>query len=316
MVSQIDIDIRRYTPSDKIIWNQFVSDSKNGTFLLNRDFMEYHSDRYTDHSLLFYHKNILLALLPANINDGILYSHQGLTYGGLILSSYTKITHVLAIFSALKKYLRAQNVTTLIYKPIPHIYHIQPAEEDLYALHQNGAKLIGRSISSAIVFDDAIGYSKLRLRGIKKAESQNFEIKENLDLSFFWDVLEENLKQKYNVRPTHTLSEIQFLQSKFPENIKLYEIWNNEVILAGCITFDSVSTRHLQYISASKIGKDKNALDLLLNRVILSSYNSFKCFDFGISTEKNGAYLNDGLISQKEGFGARAIVYDMYQLDL
>jgi hypothetical protein len=33
-------------------------------------------------------------------------------------------------------------------------------------------------------------------------------------------------------------------------------------------------------------------------------------FDFGTADECDGRYLNRGLIDQKEGFGARAVVHD------
>ena len=38
-------------------------------------------------------------------------------------------------------------------------------------------------------------------------------------------------------------------------------------------------------------------------------------FDFGISNEQGGRKLNRGLIDQKEGFGARAVVHDHYAID-
>ncbi len=46
--------------------------------------MDYHSDRFNDHSLVFTRKNRLIGLLPANIKDEALYSHGGLTFGGII----------------------------------------------------------------------------------------------------------------------------------------------------------------------------------------------------------------------------------------
>lgn len=316
MLSLINIDIKRYESKDKAIWDQFVSESKNGTFLIYRGFMEYHSARFRDHSLLFYLKNRLIAILPANITDTILYSHQGLTYGGLIVSTYVKTIHVLAIFEKLKAYLKDYGICKLIYKVIPHIYHKQPSEEDLYALYRNRAKLVGRNISSAIEYDHQIEYSTLRLRGIKKAQSKHLMIKESHNFESFWRVLEENLKQKHASQPTHSLSEIEYLYSKFPENIKLFEIGDGKDILAGCTIFETYTTSHLQYISASTKGKATGALDLLLSNIILLCRNNSRWFDFGISTEENGDYLNEGLINQKEGFGARAVVYDIYELDL
>ena len=42
--------------------------SKNGTFLFLRAYMDYHSDRFHDHSLMFHNeKGKLIAVLPANI---------------------------------------------------------------------------------------------------------------------------------------------------------------------------------------------------------------------------------------------------------
>ena len=79
------IEIHRYTAAYHRDWNDFVSESSNGTFLFLREYMEYHADRFTDYSLLVYEGNKLLALLPANRSGDVLYSHAGLTYGGLIV---------------------------------------------------------------------------------------------------------------------------------------------------------------------------------------------------------------------------------------
>jgi hypothetical protein len=46
--------VRRYTSEDFALWNAFISTAKNATFLFHRDFMEYHSDRFEDYSLLVF----------------------------------------------------------------------------------------------------------------------------------------------------------------------------------------------------------------------------------------------------------------------
>ena len=79
-------DIIRYSADKADEWNAFVAASKNGTFLFDRRYMDYHSDRFLDHSLMFYEKGRLYAVMPANDDKhGTLFSHQGLTYGGLIM---------------------------------------------------------------------------------------------------------------------------------------------------------------------------------------------------------------------------------------
>ena len=53
-MDDIRFDIRRYTPSLADEWNAFVAQSKNGTVLFDRRYMDYHADRFSDCSLLFY----------------------------------------------------------------------------------------------------------------------------------------------------------------------------------------------------------------------------------------------------------------------
>ena len=79
------ITIRRYTSIDKPLWDGFVALSKNATFLHYRDYMDYHSDRFHDFSLMAFDGGRLLALLPANLSGDTLYSHQGLTFGGWLM---------------------------------------------------------------------------------------------------------------------------------------------------------------------------------------------------------------------------------------
>jgi CelD/BcsL family acetyltransferase involved in cellulose biosynthesis len=129
--------------------------------------------------------------------------------------------------------------------------------------------------------------------------------------------LTEVLKQEHDVKPVHTLEEITLLQNKFPGNIKLHTCLVNERVEAGVLIFEHENTAHAQYISASRLSREAGLLDALLYEVILSYQSKgFKYFDFGISTENGGRYLNTGLAFQKEGFGARTTCYDMYAIAL
>ena len=80
-------EIKIYDGKAAIEWNEFIDKSRNGTFLFNRNYMDYHADRFQDFSLMAYKKNKLYAVLPANRVGDVLYSHQGLSYGGFITSS-------------------------------------------------------------------------------------------------------------------------------------------------------------------------------------------------------------------------------------
>lgn len=312
----MEIRIEKYAPCHRQVWDDLISVSRNGTFLFYRGFMEYHADRFSDFSLIFYYKNKPVALLPGNAAENILYTHQGLTYGGLVLTDTATTNIVLNIFDALIQYLKTHNICRIIYKTIPHIYHQKPAEEDLYALFRYNARLVGRSISSCIYQENRSSYSTLRKRGVKKALNNNLTIKESESFEKFWNILTNNLSERFCVNPVHSLSEIELLKSRFTSEIRLFEVLHNNEVVAGCVIFETPYVAHVQYISASEDGKKYGALDLLFDYLITNTYRNKPYFEFGISTENNGIYLNEGLIHQKEGFGGRGIVYDTYLLEI
>lgn len=311
------MEIRRYRREDKELWNSFVSKARNATFLFDRNYMDYHADRFDDNSFMFYHKGKLKAVLPANVAGDTLYSHQGLTYGGLLLDKKATVEDVLECFDSLNSWLRENGISKVVYKALPWIYQQYPSEEDLYALTWKcKAQLISRNIASTIVIDNKLKFAESRKSGIRKAVSLNIEVGESNDVDGFWHVLEDNLGNRYNAKPVHTASEMKLLMSRFPNNIKLYVAKMNGEIVGGTLIYVTPQVVHTQYISASVEGKKHGALDLLFDYIINKVYANCRYFDFGKSTEQGGAYLNEPLIFQKEGFGGRGVCYDWYQWEL
>lgn len=311
------MEIRRYRREDKELWNSFVSKARNATFLFDRNYMDYHADRFDDNSFMFYHKGKLKAVLAANVAGDTLYSHQGLTYGGLLLDKKATIEDVLECFDSLNSWLCENGISKVVYKALPWIYQQYPSEEDLYALTWKcKAQLISRDISSSIVIDNKLKFAESRKSGIRKALSLNIEVGESNDVDGFWHVLEDNLGNRYNAKPVHTSSEMKLLMSRFPNNIRLYVAKMNGEIVGGTLIYVTPQVVHTQYISASVEGKKHGALDLLFDYIINKVYANCRYFDFGKSTEQGGAYLNEPLIFQKEGFGGRGVCYDWYQWEL
>ena len=311
------MEIRRYRREDKELWNSFVSKARNATFLFDRNYMDYHADRFDDNSFMFYHKGKLKAVLPANVSGDTLYSHQGLTYGGLLLDKKATVEDVLECFDSLNSWLRENGISKVVYKALPWIYQQYPSEEDLYALTWKcKAQLISRDIASTIVIDNKLKFAESRKSGIRKALSLNIEVGESNDVDGFWHVLEDNLGNRYNAKPVHTSSEMKLLMSRFPNNIRLYVAKMNGEIVGGTLIYVTPQVVHTQYISASVEGKKHGALDLLFDYIINKVYANCRYFDFGKSTEQGGAYLNEPLIFQKEGFGGRGVCYDWYQWEL
>lgn len=311
------MEIRRYRREDKELWNSFVSKARNATFLFDRNYMDYHADRFDDNSFMFYHKGKLKAVLPANVAGDTLYSHQGLTYGGLLLDKKATVEDVLECFDSMNSWLRENGISKVVYKALPWIYQQYPSEEDLYALTWKcKAQLISRDISSSIVIDNKLKFAESRKSGIRKALSLNIEVGESNDVDGFWHVLEDNLGNRYNAKPVHTANEMKLLMSRFPNNIRLYVAKMNGEIVGGTLIYVTPQVVHTQYISASVEGKKHGALDLLFDYIINKVYANCRYFDFGKSTEQGGAYLNEPLIFQKEGFGGRGVCYDWYQWEL
>lgn len=311
------MEIRRYRREDKELWNSFVNKARNATFLFDRNYMDYHADRFDDNSFMFYHKGKLKAVLPANVAGDTLYSHQGLTYGGLLLDKKATVEDVLECFDSLNSWLRENGISKVVYKALPWIYQQYPSEEDLYALTWKcKAQLISRNIASTIFIDNKLKFAESRKSGIRKALSLNIEVGESNDVDGFWHVLEDNLGNRYNAKPVHTASEMKLLMSRFPNNIRLYVAKMNGEIVGGTLIYVTPQVVHTQYISASVEGKKHGALDLLFDYIINKVYANCRYFDFGKSTEQGGAYLNEPLIFQKEGFGGRGVCYDWYQWEL
>lgn len=307
--------IERYESGKKHAWDAFVAAAKNGHFMHQRDYMDYHADRFIDHSLMVYEEQELVALLPANAKDSTLYSHQGLSFGGFITSADMRMGKLLAAIDAVKTYAASQGLSKLVYKAIPYFYHQSPAQEDLYALSRAGASLVRTDVSTTIDYAAPIAFSTLRKRGAKKAEKAGVTVSRTQDIAAFHAILRRILEEKYDVSVTHSQPEMELLFSRFPAQIQLHAAYLDEEMLAGVLIFETATVAHAQYIGASEKGRDLGALDLLFTALI-DHYKTKRYFDFGISTEQAGTVLNEKLIAQKEGFGGRASVHQFYELAL
>lgn len=312
------IEVVRYDESRKEQWDAFVRVSRNGTFLFERNYMDYHCDRFVDCSLMIFNDGNLCALFPATFHEDRLsvVSHGGLTYGSFIVDVTVTSALMLQVFSLVFEYYRKETVAKkIIYKTIPYIYHQYPAEEDLYALFRCNATLVERKISSTIKLSEPLPFKGRRK--LTAAMKSRLRIVEDDNFAAFWEVLTKRLVNKYEVLPVHTLSEIELLYSRFPENIKLFRVIDSSgATLGGVVMYIMKNVVHTQYTGTTDEGRRIGVLDYLYAYLIKERFSSFEYLDFGISTEQDGRVLNEGLIAQKEGFGGRGVVYDTYEICL
>ncbi len=278
--------------------------------------MEYHNDRFNDFSLLVFKDEKLVAILPANRVEDCVYSHQGLTYGGLVFKENLKLNSVLLIYKALLKFLNEAKISELQLKILPSIYNTLPNDEQSYIMFLLNAKLNRRDALSVIDYRQVLKFSKDRLEGVKRGKKHGLVIKEVGSFESFWStVLEPNLNEKHNVKPVHSLAEITVLKTNFGKQIRQFNVYQNNQIVAGTTIFESKYVAHSQYISGNNQKNELGSLDFLHHYLITSVFNNKRFFDFGVSNVNNGRQVNQGLQYWKEGFGARTVTQDFYTVD-
>ncbi|MEW9669517.1 GNAT family N-acetyltransferase [Ammoniphilus sp. 3BR4] len=314
--------VREYNNEDQSNWDKIVATSINGTFLHSRRFLSYHGSRFKDKSLVVENnQNKIIGVFPAALdplNLGCVSSHPGLTYGGIIHKGELKGADIQNVLENICRFYKEQELSKLRYKPIPYIYHRIPSSDDLYALFRLNAHLYRRDLAATIDFEYRPALRKSRVHSLKKAIRSEINIeygKKNLNK--FWDILVENLFNKYQNKPTHSIQEISQLSEMFPDNIECVVAKKKSEVIAGAILFFTLPTVHVQYIAANKKGYEYSALDLVFDDCIHKSIKKgYRYFDFGISTENQGRFLNEGLHRFKASFGAGGVVYEHYELNI
>jgi hypothetical protein len=308
--------IRKYTSYDYLTWNNFINQAKNATFLFHRDFMEYHQDRFEDHSLIVEDEKGWMAVLPANKVDNVLYSHQGLTYGGLVLKETVKLEKVILIFKTLLQELHINGFNSLFIKELPFIYSSSFSDDWKYCMFLLDAKLLRRDTLSVIDLGNEIKLTSGRKEGVKRGVKNELTIKEE-GFSAFWNsILIPNLQEKHQTKPVHSLSEIELLKSRFPSQIRQFNVYKNQELVGGTTIFESKKVAHAQYISANSFKNEYGTLDFLHHHLITKVFQQ-KCYlDFGVSNENGGHNLNGGLSYWKESFGAHTVTQDFYEVEV
>ena len=307
--------IIRYTEEYRSQWEEFVSCSKNGTFHLSRNFIDYHGTKFIDHSLLSFDEDKLVGVLAMNESGKDVSAHQGLTYGGWVLSQNIRLDEFHELFKNFLNYLSAQGSETLHYKTIPFMYHQIPSQEDLHLMHLAGAVCSGQHVNPIIIPSNVPKFQERRVRGMKKAVKEDVRIETSENVDAYYSIVEDLLKA-YNSRPAHSREELIDLKNRFPNEIILHAAFVGNEMCGGILCFETPNCVRFQYIASTMEGKEKGALDLLFATLIQETFSKKNYIDFGTSTNNQGASLALGISQQKEGFGARTSVQPIYTLAL
>jgi len=282
--------------------------------------MDYHNDRFEDFSLMIYKEGKLIALIPANIKGTGIYSHGGLTYGGLILKDNTALVDVESIFESTILFLKRNGIVQLEIKTFPNFYASQSSEELVYILNKKKASIVYQNLILAIDLRSDYKIYKSKRKRFKKLEQGGFQINQGFDeFRPFWEkLLEPRLYEKHNTQPVHNLDEITKLSQSFPENIVQYTIYQNNELLAGITVFKTKRAVKSQYGIASKMGEKVGALDILFVYLIKKfKEEGYPFFSMGrINDDDYNNGYNTGMLKQKQEFGCEIYLQPVYQLDL
>jgi hypothetical protein len=312
------IRVVKYTAEKQTDWDTFVAQSAAPSLLFYRNYMDYHSDRFSDYSLLIYQKDELIALFPANYNLDTIFSHNGLTYGGLILNPSLKTQTITEVFIAVFNYYKADNFKKILYKAVPnYLYRTNSNETETYLLYLLGAKLYDVELNTLVSLRDKPVFQVRRMRGVQKAVKHGFKIKKTNNFEVFWQILTQNLQKKYGILPVHSLDEIMLLKKYFFQQIELFVVVApSGEIVAGTVLFLHPTTVHAQYIAASEEGKKYAALDLLFFKLFNRYKRVKKYFSLGVSSRRGEQAFNKGLLDWKEGWGNATAAHCKYEISL
>ena len=310
----VSLTVRSYGVGDREPWDALAASARARHFMFQRAYMDYHADRFTDASLVVARGGRVCALLPASRHEDTVISHGGLTFGGLLSGPEMTIGRTREAFEAIVRILREAGVRRLVFKPLPHIYHLGAAEEELVALYLCGARLVRRDVSAAISPAFAPAPAGARRRAAINGLRSGLVLGADGDIEGFLTLVAAVLGEHHGVTPTHTPWEMRLLADRFPEDIRLFTARLEGELLAGVLVYETPTVSHTQYIAASPRGRELFASDALITHLIGGRYSD-RWFDFGISNEPDGG-LNEGLARYKEAFGARTIAYDRYELIL
>lgn len=310
------IRVERYTSAWKSHWDTVVRRAHNGHFMFERDFMEYHADRFDDHSLLFLDDDTPMAVLPAHRKGEDLISHQGLPFAGLVWVDAVRMSAMSNVVQILIDHLKANGLARLIYTPVPAPYKRFHDDGDVYQLERVGALLRETKVSCAVRVGTSPGIATTRGKHMRRAQRNGLQIDPKLDMARAYEMISTFLEKKSYRPPVHTLDELQLLARRFPDQIHVHGIFKEDSLLHSIISFHSESCIRLQYMGGTEQGREHYAPDFFYALLFQDPVNQGRWIDFGTSMDLATGELDPELHWYKESFGGRSSLVRTFVLNL
>ncbi len=316
------LTVVRFRPERAHEWDAFVWAANNGTLFHTRKFLSYHPpERFRDHSLFFLEEGRIAAVFPAAEREQeqgrFLVSHPGASYGGFVVPQAINLERAFDLVETLLTYAGRQGFRG-VEMTLPPIFYSRKINHYLdFALFRSGFDYRKREVSSFVTLDfsedEVLATFKNEARtAVRRAQKLGVEVRESEDYASFYPILQRNLKLRHNVRPTHTLEELQRLHRLFPERVQLFGAFLGEKMIAGVVMFHANPLVTLAfYISHDQEYQRYRAVNLLFYEIFRRSIRrGFRYLDFGIFTVNMEP--NWGLARFKENFGSKGIFRDTF----
>ena len=237
----------------------------------------------------------------------------GLPFGGFIVAAELRAEAAIATVDAMLDSLKDWGATHLIVKPVPLPFCAAPSQDVEYALWRRGFAIERRELASMVRLDAGLAPSKSKARDAAHARKLGVTIGD-ASVAQFYPLLSDVLRSRHDADPVHSEAELRSLQAQFPDRIRVVGAFLDNRLAAGAVIFRYGRVWHTQYLASGAEGRQSNALDLLIMTLIDEAAAAGVDLSLGTSMQPDG--LNEGLLWQKESFGARSALYDVISGEL
>lgn len=312
-------------------WDNFVeTKARNSTFLHTRNFFRHNPvNQESDSSILFLKNSNIICVLPAvtqNINGrNVWNSHAYSTYGGFVVSDKLGVEEAIEIVDLTVQVAKEKSFDEIIIRNPFRIFNTIPTDETDYAMWLKGFHISRRDVEITLPLagftDQSIDllYDGKTRNAVRKAEKENIKIEVTRDFPDFWGILSQNLSEKHEAKPTHTLEQFQLLESLVgDEKIKFFGAYLDGRLIAGIVLFvANKQVVHAQYIAGINEYQHLRPINLLIHQIaVWAVKNGFYYFNLGMTNKPDGSGINSGLCKFKEGFGGRSVLRETMRLVL
>jgi hypothetical protein len=316
MTSPQDVTIERLTPSLLNEWEQVVEQASNGHAMARVPYFTYHADRFEDHSLLFKKSSRFLAVLPANRDGRVLYSHQGISFGGLIMAQRARFEDVQEMFRLLLAHLHDEGIEKLIYRAPPHPYQVAPREDDIIFLERAGARIVETKIHNMVRCVAKAPRNKGWKNCISRSVKSGLQIRNDASIDEFWPMIERLVREVHRSQPVHSLDEIKLLKSRLGDDMPLLTAHSADgALLGGHLFLRSPSVLTAMYIGESPDGRDLGAGRFTLHHLLTDPAYQGIWLDLGQLVNPANNEVLDSLLSYKEAAGSRVISRHTWEIE-